>query len=240
MAFGQFARGKDRKSGNKAVRRQDGQAGIAHPHEHHQHEIRRVGFAAVLALFLEPVAIGVGRFVPVVPIGDKDGQVAEPRADGIDHAHVGHGPQPMHHAEMVGRLERRGPDNGLRQFGIRLAGRVGIEAEDRAEIHFARLGEGQAIGLRPGERLLVRINLSFTELLDPHAGHKSLPDVVPALPVEFLVVNVEGVFVFAEEDSLRLPVSQEGGRPAVTRSGSASPGSSRLRIRRITLHGWRS
>ena len=151
-------------------------------------------------------------------VGDEDRGVSQPGADRVDHSDGCHRPHAVHDAQMIGRHQRRGiPTTACASVGVHVAGWIGIQAEDGREIHLARLGEREAIGLRAGQRLLVRVDLPLAELLDPHAGHEPLPDVMPPLPIELLVVNVKGVFVLGNEDSFRLPVPQERGGPLVTR-----------------------
>ena len=97
----------------------------------------------------------------------------------------------MHDAQMVGRLQRRLPDDRPLENGLRRVLRVGIQAKDLAEVRPARLPQLEPVGLRPAVRLLVRMDVPLAEPLQPHAAHEPAPrERLPAL-VEHLVVHVD-------------------------------------------------
>ena len=55
--------------------------------------------------------------------------------------------------------------------------RIGIEAEDLAEVCLARGPELQPVGLRAAVRFFVRVDLALAEPLEPHAAHEAAPRV---------------------------------------------------------------
>ncbi len=54
-----------------------------------------------------------------------------------DHGHVGHRPQPMHHAQVVDRLQRRLSGDGRVQQRVGLQLGVRVQAEDLAQVRLA-------------------------------------------------------------------------------------------------------
>ena len=85
------------------------------------------------------------------------------RGNVADRLHVGHRPQAMHDAQVVGRLQGRSPGEVLLEDSLGLVLRVGVDAEDLAEIGLAGLGQLQPVGLGGRVGFFVRIDVPFAE-----------------------------------------------------------------------------
>ena len=105
---------------------------------------------------------------------------------------VGDRPELADDAEVVGRLAAAAP--GRRRASssrLHLAVGVGVQAEDRAEVHAGGVEQLQPVGLGAGHRLLVRVDAARAERLQADAGQEALAGVAPALDLEVLVVDVQ-------------------------------------------------
>ena len=99
------------------------------------------------------------------------------------------------------------PAIGLVQHALGLAGRVGIQAEDLAQVRLADGHQHQPVDLRPGQGLLVREDLPLAEPREPHAGHEAAAGVGHALVGELLVIDVDGRIGLGEQHALRTATS---------------------------------
>ena len=113
----------------------------------------------------------------MVAVGDEDGPGAHRADHGRDRRHVGHRPDAVDDAQVVGRFERR--DAGDRRFQqvLGFVLRIGIQAEDLAEVRLARGPQLQPVGLRGAVRLFVRVDLALAEPREPHAAHEAAAGV---------------------------------------------------------------
>ena len=173
-----------------------------------RHEVRgRLGVVdlARLAALLE---VAQGRLVAVVAVGDEHRLRADEARDDADRVLVVQRPEAVDDAERVGRLQRQAPADAGGDGRGDLVGGVGVEAEDRAEVHARRVHELQAVGLRAGERLLVGEDAARAERLQPDAGHEPLAGQPPALGLELLLVDVERPRPVLHQHVLAEPLAQ--------------------------------
>ena len=98
---------------------------------------------------------------------------------------------------------------------MHLVVRVGVEAEDRAEVHAGGVEQFQAVGLGAGHRLLVRIDAAGAERFQADAGQEAAARVAAALDLEVLVVDVQAAGGVLHENVVALPVAQEAGGAGV-------------------------
>ena len=96
--------------------------------------------------------------------------------------------------------------------------RIGIEPEDRRQIRLARLEQHQPVGFRAGQRLFVRKDLP-AEFFQPQLAEESLAKIRLPFPVEFLVIDVERVFMLLQQHAVGPPVLPEIGGPLVAGVG---------------------
>ena len=92
---------------------------------------------------------------------------------------------------------------------------VGVEAEDRAEVHGGGVEQLQAVGLGAGQRLLVGIDAAGAERLQADAGQEAAARVAAALDLEVLVVDVQRPGGVLHQNVVALPVAQEAGGAGV-------------------------
>ena len=201
--------------------------GVAHSHEHHEHEVGRVVLGQRCAAVLGGVACGqlvavvAGGLVAVVAVGDEDRLRPHQPGHFRGHGLVGQRPHPALHAQVVGGLERRLAGHGLVEQGLHLPLRVRVEAEDLAEVCLAGPREQQPVLLRPAHRLLVGMDVAGAESLQAHAGHHAAADVLLPLHLKLLVVDVEGRRRLLHHHPLLPPLLQELGSPGVFVGGLA-------------------
>ena len=149
------------------------------------------------------VAVLQAGLVAMVAVGDEDRLGRHQAADGGLRLLVVDDPEPVLDAEVVGRHQRRAVAQARLDGAEHLAVGVGIEAEDRAEVEPGRVVERQPVGLRAGERLLVRVDLPLAERLQPDPRQEAPAGVRRPLDLEGLVVDVERGVVVLAEDALR-------------------------------------
>ena len=110
----------------------------------------------------------------MMAIGDEDGPLRHETLHRRVSAGVGHDPEPVDNSQMVGGDQRRPIPQASLDGPQNLLCDVGIETEDRAEVEARRLVEGQPVGLRSGQRLLVGENLALAERLERTRAKKPL------------------------------------------------------------------
>ena len=93
--------------------------------------------------------------------------------------------------------------------------RIGIQAEDLAEVRLARGPQLEPVGLRAAVRFFVRIDVAFAEPLEPHAAHEAAARVRRAAFGEHLVIDVDRRVGLGEQHALALPLPQQPGRARV-------------------------
>ncbi len=172
--LGEFFRRETREAGDQPVGRQDQETGVAHPDQHHHAEVGLVVGAGQLARGGEIVAELHAGLVAMVAVGDEDRLGGHQTLDrGVDRR-VGDQPELILNTEVIGRLEWGPVANsrfgGPQDFGFR----VGVEAEDRAQVVFGGVEEGESIRLGAGQGLLVRVDLPLPEGLEANPGQEPL------------------------------------------------------------------
>ena len=130
------------------------------------------------------------------------------------------------------------PRQGLLQSVLHVIIRVREQSEDLAEICLAGLRESKSILFGSGQGFFVGIDIPFAEPLQSNSGHEAATRVIASTVAEDLMVNIEGGLRILRQHAFLLPISQEASSPRIPIVVSAvSPGSSRFRIRRMTLAG---
>src|SRR5262249_43819002 len=104
---------------------------------------------------------------------------------------IGHRPQSADDAEMIDSLQWWSPAHRLIQPRLDRALRIGIQAENRAQIHAGRMKELQPIRLRPRHRFLMGVDATLAERFKANAREEALADMLLAFDFVFLVVDVE-------------------------------------------------
>ena len=173
------------------MRRHDDQARIVHRHAHHQRVVGRV-FGREEAAIVDLVAVVAGRLVAVVAVGDEDRLGAHDGRKLGDRRDVGHRPEAMDDAQVVGGHQRRLFGRGRVQKVLGLALGIGIQSEDRAEVGLGDDGEHEAIDLGRRQGLFVREDLALAEPGEALAADEAAAHIGRAGVGELLVVDVDG------------------------------------------------
>ena len=115
-------------------------------------------------------------------------------------------PEAVDHAEVVGHF-LRGP---VAEAGFgpaqNLAVRVGVEAEDRAEVILRGIEQGEPVGLGAGQGLLVGIDLPLTERFEADPGQKPFAGMRLAIDLEDLMDEVVSGERISPEDLVSDPL----------------------------------
>ena len=145
------------------------------------------------------VAILARRFVAVMAVGDEDRLGAHQCGQGRNDRNIGHRPEPMHHAQVIDGLKRRLVGHGLVEQVFGLFFRIGIQAEDRAEVRLAHGHQHEPVELWAGHGFLVRKDLAFAETREPLPGQETAAGVGRAGIGEILVIDVDGRIALGEQ-----------------------------------------
>ena len=167
------------------------------------------------ARFVDVAAILAGRFVAVVAVGDEDRLGPDHGGHGGNGANVGYRPNLAHHAQVIGRHDRGQAADRLVQNCLGLVGRIGIEAENLAQVGLRRGHQHQPVDLGTGQGLFVRKDLPFAERRQPQPGHETAAIVGHALGRELLMIDVNRRIGIRVEHAFRLPVLVEPLGPRV-------------------------
>ena len=158
---------------------------------------------------VDMAAIFAGRFVAVVAVGDEDRLRPDHGGHGGNGANVGYRPNLVHDAQVIGRHDRGQAADRLVQNRLGLIGRIGIEAENLAQVGLRRGHEHQPVDLGPGQGLFVRKDLPFAKRREPQPGHETAAIVGHALGRELLMIDVDRRIGIGIENAFRLPVLVE-------------------------------
>ena len=112
---------------------EDNHARIAHADAHRHHEVGGV-LGGQRALSGEFVAIVAAGFEAVMAVGDEHRLARHERGGAVDRMHIGHGPEAVEHAEVVGCFEGCCADDCLLELVLDFIERVGIDAKDLADV----------------------------------------------------------------------------------------------------------
>src|SRR5206468_9318874 len=125
-----------------------------------------------------------GGLVAVMAVGDDDGLGRERGFDARDHGGIRQPPElvPVVHVDD-GLAER--PDE--RAHG--LAG-AGVEAEDRAQVGARGAQDREAVGLRAGQRALVRADDARAELLETEPAEEAVAPAARAVGQAYVLGGV--------------------------------------------------
>jgi hypothetical protein len=103
--------------------------------------------------------------------------------------------------------------------------RVGIEPKNLAKIRLRRSSQSQPIILRFGMSLLMRVDVSFAEPLQPNASHEAFADLGAPVDIELLLVCINRWIRFQLQCPISLPIPED--------PGSSTVYLIRIRIRRL-------
>ena len=201
------------QSANQPVRRQNKQAWIVPGDEAEHHEIRLVIFVDLPGL---PQSVGVVHCsrVAVMAVGDKNRNVTQRRGDGVDHALIVHDPEFLgnvaHLALLCGVRLVGGRPEQIGNGGFRIV----KEPEDRRHLRVRNLGELQAVGLGPGERVLVRDHI-LAQFSRPDTAQHCPARVALARPRVGLFVSVKRRRTILHHHARSLPAFQQASRTVV-------------------------
>jgi hypothetical protein len=104
---------------------------------------------------------------------------------------------------MVRGRDRSQAADGLVQDRLGLVCRIGIEAEDLAQIGFRRGHKHQPVNFGSRQRFLVRKDLALAERRQSQASHETASIVCDALGRELLVIDVDRGVGIGVENPLR-------------------------------------
>ena len=199
------------------MRREDGQAGVVHVGEADHHPV-----GAVVAGRAALVAVGEGRLVAVVAVGDQHLLVGQQRDDAVD----GRARDRAQAAGVAVAVERheggRGRRRSRRQGPPDLVVGVGVQQEDLAQVGVRRAQQFEAIDLGAGVRLFVGQHDARREVFEAQAADKAgARALLPVGAGEALLDQVEGRFVVGEQHALVAPGAQQLGRGGVAARGRA-------------------
>jgi hypothetical protein len=176
----------------------------------------------VLALAADLLGVHARGLVAVMAVGDEQLGGGERLLEGLDRGGIGHAPEPVDRAVVVGQLA---DGIGGRQHGCGGADRVVVEAEDGGEVRSGRACEAQAVLLGARVGALVRADAPGAVVLDAHtredavAGQRATIGAGVVLregPQRGLVVAHDGALGLpALEDRRRLGIGVPPARPTL-------------------------
>ena len=191
------------------------QTGILHPDEHHHHKVRCRVVSHQFASRLLLATIVQGRLIAVMTVRNEDRFVVQTGLRTADDVVVFDHPQPVDHAEMVGRHRGRQLQALVVEGFLNIGVLVRIQAKDRREVRVGGTNQHQPVKLRARQRLLVGKDVAGAELFEPNARQEAAAHKGLALPLELLRVNVHHVFLLVLQDAIDHPVLQETGGSGV-------------------------
>ena len=116
-----------------------------------------------------PIAVGQGRFVAVMPVGDVDRQVPHLGGDQPVTGRVANPPQAVAMLAVIPEIHVRRCSSGRLAQRSQDAVLVGVNRKDRTEIGVAGLHQAQALGFDRGVGALVGQNDALLEGFQPHS-----------------------------------------------------------------------
>jgi hypothetical protein len=184
-------------------------------HQVHEDEVVGLVAAGVAVADAALVAVGEGRLVAVVAVGDEDALAGHRLLDGGDRAGVGHGPEPVGGAVAVAHLHRR-ITRDVREQGVpRGGGGIVVEPEDGREVRRGRAHQLQTAGLGGGVRLFVGAHPALGVVRQADGREEARPAALGAVGADVVLdVPPHGRPLVRAQDALLAPLVQEPPGPA--------------------------